>query len=371
MQNIGNKTKITVCYFGIYNPSYSRNRIFIKGLRQNGAEVIECATVLKGILKYFDLIKKHWKIRKQYDVLVVGYPGQQSVILARFLTKKPIIFDALVSLYDSMVNDREVIRRGGVKAVYYFILDWLASTLANKVIFDTNAHVDYFVKIFHLNRNKLKRIFIGSDDDVLYPMLREDKDGDFFIHFHGCFNPLQGVEYIIKAAKILEKENIKFDIIGTGQKTAEMKELTKKLRVKNITFIDYIPYETLKDSIAKASVSLGVFGNTEKATRVIPNKVYEALAARSSIITGRTPAVIELLTDRKNVLLCNMADAVDLANKILELKNNNELRESIAKQGYDLFKSKLTPRMASAELLILIKDLMPFDPTTLVGIKSL
>ena len=151
MQNISNKTKITVCYFGIYNPSYSRNRIFIKGLRQNGAEVIECTTALNRVSKYFDLIRKHWKIRKQYDVLVVGYPGQQSMILARFLTRKPIIFDALVSLYDSMVNDREVIRRWGVKAIYYFVLDWLASTLANKVIFDTNAHVDYFAKTFRLN----------------------------------------------------------------------------------------------------------------------------------------------------------------------------------------------------------------------------
>ncbi len=33
---------MTVLYFGIYNPNYSRNRVLIKGLRENSIEVLEC-----------------------------------------------------------------------------------------------------------------------------------------------------------------------------------------------------------------------------------------------------------------------------------------------------------------------------------------
>ena len=97
-----------VCYFGIYNKDYSRNRILIGGLRQNNVEVSECYSSKKGIFKYLDLAIKHWKIRNKYDVLIVGFPGYQVVPLARFLTKKRLIFDAFSSLYDSMALDRKL-----------------------------------------------------------------------------------------------------------------------------------------------------------------------------------------------------------------------------------------------------------------------
>jgi len=79
---------MTICYFGIYDPNYSRNRILIKGLRQNNIEVIECNSRLHGIAKYIELAKKHFKIRKKYDLMIIGFPGYQAVILAKFLTKK-------------------------------------------------------------------------------------------------------------------------------------------------------------------------------------------------------------------------------------------------------------------------------------------
>ena len=31
-----------ICYFGIYNPNYSRNDILLSGLNQIGVEVIQC-----------------------------------------------------------------------------------------------------------------------------------------------------------------------------------------------------------------------------------------------------------------------------------------------------------------------------------------
>ena len=53
------KENLAVCFFGIYNPKYSRNRVLIQGLEENNIKVIQCRTELKGVIKYFDLIKKH------------------------------------------------------------------------------------------------------------------------------------------------------------------------------------------------------------------------------------------------------------------------------------------------------------------------
>lgn len=348
---------MTICYFGIYDSQRSRNRIFIKGLRQNDVRVIECVSRQKGVGKYFNLIKKHWQIKKQYDVMIVGFPGYQAMLLARILTCRPIIFDAVESFYDSIV-DRGIAKPGSLAATYCWILDWLACHLADRVILDTSVQIDYFVKTFGIRRAKFQRIFIGSDDEAVYPLKKIESGGPFLVHFHGAFNPAQGVEFIIRAANLLEKENIKFNIIGRGQTYKDIRKLAQELRVINVNFIDSVGYEELREYMAQADVCLGIFGQTERARRAIPNKVYEALAAGKAVITGETPAIKELLINKKNVLFCNMADPEDLANKILELKNNNDFRLSIASGGYNLFKSELRPVILSRQLIILINEIV-------------
>lgn len=343
-----------VCYFGIYDSGYSRNRVIINGLRKNGIEVIECNSKERGMLKYLDLIKKYWQIRKKYDVMIVGFPGQQVMILARFLTKKPIIFDAFISLYDSLVYDRQLVKPKSLKAGYYWLLDWLSCHLADKILLDTKAHIDYFVKTFRMGRDKFARIFVGSDDEVIFPLQKKSPHNYFLVHFHGEFIPLQGIEYIIRSAKLLEEENIMFNIMGSGQVYNRIVKLAQDLRISNVRFINPVPYEELKFYMSDADVCLGIFGKTRKARRVIPNKVYEALACAKPVITGESPAAKELLVDRKNVLFCKMADERDLAKKILELKNNPDLRNKIAKNGYKLFRKQLTPAILVEGLLNLI-----------------
>jgi len=174
----------------------------------------------------------------------------------------------------------------------------------------------------------------------------------FLIVFWGYFIPLQGVEYIIKAAKLLEKhQDIQFQIIGKGQEYGKILDFVNKLSIKNINLLGRVSYEALPDYIEKADICLGIFGDTQKTLRVIPNKVYEAIAMKRPVITADTPAARELFTDRENILFCKTADPEDLAKKILELKNNKDLREKIVEGGYKIFKKSATPKIIGKELL--------------------
>lgn len=180
----------------------------------------------------------------------------------------------------------------------------------------------------------------------------------FHILFWGNFIPLQGVEYIIRAAKILENDkNIIFTLIGSGQTFNQVKKEADNLKVRNVRFLGKLPVEELPPFISKADVCLGIFSDTDKAQRVIPNKVYEAIAMAKPVITGDTPAIRELFTDRENILLCQTASPNDLAEKILELKSDPELREKIARGGYDKFRENATPFTLGAEIFKLIRGL--------------
>ncbi len=340
-----------ICFFGGYNPNYSRNKILIQGLILNGVEIIECRTELRGIIKYFDLIKKHWKIRKQYDVLLVAFPGWHAVVLAKFLTRKPIIFDAFVSVYDSTVFDRKNTKKRSLKAKYFWLMDWLACKLADKVLLDTNEHIKYFVEEFGLNEGKFVRISVGADDSVLRPIKVEDKrrKSKFIVHYHGNVIPLQGVKYILESAKLLKLyKDIQFNLIGS-----RVKRWYEKSFSGNVNFIENVPYEKLAEYISQADICLGIFGDTNKTQRVIPNKVYEYMACQKPIITADTPAIRELFNENDLHLIPTASPEV-LAKAILKLKNDSALREKLAENAYNRFIQIATPKILAGELIKII-----------------
>ncbi len=100
---------MTFCFFGIYDKNYSRNRVILKGLKENGIKVIECGDHSKGLLKYLKLISKFYKIKDKFDYLWVAFPGQFCVLLAKLLSNKKIIFDAFTSHYQGLVEDRKIV----------------------------------------------------------------------------------------------------------------------------------------------------------------------------------------------------------------------------------------------------------------------
>jgi glycosyltransferase involved in cell wall biosynthesis len=333
--------------------------VIIKGLRNNGVEVVECQDrSLPLPIRYFRLVKKHSVL--DYDVMILGVTyGQPIIPLAKMISRKPRVLDLFLGHYETEVVDRGLVNRGSLKAKAYYYLDKYAPRLADLVLCDSNTHIDYFCKEFGLKREKFRRVFVGTDDGIMYPRQSQRNDDDFLVFFYGGFIPLQGASYIVKAAKLLERQrDIKFELVGAGLMFREVKELSKKLKTNNVAFRGWVDYEKLPEHLAKADVCLGIFGNTEKAMRVIPNKVYDALAMEKPLITMNSPAAREILNDGENCVLVPMANPKALAEAILMLKDDKNLRDKIAAEGYKLFKEKLNPKAIGKELKAILTELI-------------
>jgi len=354
---------MSVCYFGPYDPKYPRNRVIIKGLRKNGVKVIECnARSFNRLLDYTKLLKKHQALK--YDVIILGahgrYFGQPLMPFIRRITKKPVVFDAMLTLYETGVVDRKLIDGKSTKAKLWYLFDHNALQNASLVLSDTNTHAKYYSHFYDVEFSKFRRVLVGSDDEVFYPRQSKKEDNCFLVMFWGGFIPLQGVKFIIRAAKLLEDhKDVKFELRGFGQTYNEALELSKSLKIKNISFSSsWVPYAELPNYITKADICLGIFGETEKAQRVIPNKAVEALAMRKPLITGDSPAAREILRDKENCILVPMANPKALAKAILRLKENKELGQKIAENGYRLFKEKLSPKAIGKELKSILMELI-------------
>ena len=344
-----------MCFFGIYDPSYSRNRILIRGFEENGYDVVQCRIdprEHKGISKFFLLIREYFRIRdRSFSLVIVAFPGHTVVWLARLLFGRPIVFDAFVSLYDSNVFDRKLYAAGSLHARLDWLRDYASVSVADVVLLDTTAHIDYFVQTFGLPREKFLRVPVGADEHIFYPhdapMAKE-----FIVHFHGTFIPLHGISYIIEAARLLAREPLHFRIVGNGQESERVRREVARLGLSNIEFIETVPLEELPALIASAQVCLGIFGDTTKTMRVVPNKVFEYMAMGKPIVTSDSPAVRELFApDSLPLILVPPADAAALADALRRLLYDPAPLRQLGEAAALFFKAHLIPRTIIANLL--------------------
>jgi len=349
-----------ICYFGAYSTNYTRNKVNITGLRENGIEVVECNVHTGGLRKHWDLFRKHWPLCGKYDAMVVGFNGHAVMPVAWLVTRFPrrkLVFDAFISAYDTNIFDRKKHSPHSLMALKYWLIDWLSCNLADLVLMDAEVHAEYISKTFHVPRKITKGLFVGCPDDVMYPRHPQKTEPDFIVHFHGTYIPAQGIPYIIEAARILDGKGVKFNLIGKLDTYGEAINLVKQYGLTNVRFYDYMPYQELAEFMANADICLGGFGDTKKAKMAGIFKIIEAMAMRKPFITADTPAMREFLTDRKDALFCKSADGRDLADKILELKNDSSLMNTIAENGYRLYLERFTPKAIGRDLIVLINSI--------------
>jgi len=376
-----------VCMFGTYEASYDRNRVLIGGMREAGIEVIEChvplwesmrykTSAFKGPAQYVVIAAKlamaYAKLGFRYlaapphDIVFVGYLGHFDVFPARVLSwlrRKPLVFDAFVSLYDTSVEDRKVFARGSLSATLLRLVDKWSCKLSDLVLLDTHQHIEYFCEELDLDPSKFQRVLVGADPAYAAKEPVAPREDRFVVLHYSKFAPLHGMQYILDAAYQLRNDpEIVFKIVGGGQTYTESKAYAERLGLDNLELIPWLEPEQLRQAMSEAQVCLGIFGDTSKARRVVPNKVYQCLAAGAAVVTGRSPASEELLVDGEHALLCEMASGKAIAEAILDLKRAPALRKRLGANGARLFRERYMPRiLVETELLPRLEELVSSD----------
>lgn len=343
-----------ICWFGTYNSEWGRSKIYMKGLRESGVEVLECQSMARGLHKYIELFFKHKNISHKYDALVVGYPSHSVVWFGKLLSRKPVIFDALCTMYEGVVLSRQSRGFLGLRGLYIRFIDWLSVKCADTVLVESEAQRKFFVEKFGFS-TKYKVVYTGADPEVFLidPLIK--KRDNFTVLFRGKFLPEAGIQHIMKSAKILEERGVNFLIIGNGWLEKELRIMNQELGLKNLELItENLSNDDLRKAMLSCHISLGQFANHERLSRTIPHKCYESLALGLPYLSAQAAGVSEILKSGENCLMCKPADAQDLADKILYLKNNPDLLRELGENGHKLFYEKFTPKILAGEIIKLV-----------------
>jgi glycosyltransferase involved in cell wall biosynthesis len=331
---------LKVTYFGTYDRAYPRNAQVISCLRGAGVEVVE------EHVPVWDELREGWRAGPRsalrlaaaeaslltrrprgFDAFLVGYPGHFDLPAAHRAAKgRPVVFNPLVSLADTLVTDRGRFRPGSLAARALEAIDRRAFRSADRVVADTQTHARYLAELAGLR--EVDVCFVGAEERLFRPVWEPHED--FTALFVGKLIPLQGLETILDAARRVPE--IPFRVVGSGQL-----ESLLAARPANVEHVSWVEYELLPEELRRAGCALGIFGRTGKAQRVIPNKAFQALASGTPLITADTPAAREVLVDGESALLVPAGDADALAEAVRRLVGEPELARRIGTGGREAY----------------------------------
>ncbi len=297
-------------------------------------------------------------------IVFVPYPAILTLYLLSLRSRKSaeaplLIMDCFISIYDTVVIDRKIFSPGNPISVLLRHLERRAIQRADIVLTDTQSNAAYLQQLYPSPVGKYRALNLCINESLFLspPQKNEHTEKeDIEVLFVGSFVPLQGVDVIIEAAVLLQKESkIKIRILGEGQTADGIQQMI----LDNNLDIDWQrgwhSIDRISAAISRADICLGVFGSGAKTSRVLPYKVYMAMANAKPVITAAMDAEVYAAEPIPLVML-EQNNAQQLAAAILNLAQSPEERARLGSEAYSFYLQNLSNERALEGFYSLIQQ---------------
>jgi glycosyltransferase involved in cell wall biosynthesis len=177
--------------------------------------------------------------------------------------------------------------------------------------------------------------------------------------FVGALFKRKGIHDLIRAVALLPREiEIKLNIVGDGPDKDYFFKLTKELKLQNkIIFSGFVPNgEQLFKLYDEADVFI-----LPSYLEGFPRVVYEAFCRGVAVLVTAVGGVPYLLTDGTEALFIEKGNIENIAEKIAILINNDELRQRLVSNSYQLIMDILSENASSQHIKLLLENRESFN----------
>ena len=263
---------------------------------------------------------------KNYDLLIISSPplfaGMIGAIISKiksihfFLDVRDLWPESVTSLGE--VKSKLIIRLG--KKLESFIYNSTTGYI---------LAVPGFKKYFTENHpSQIKKPMVELINGVSHTFIELAQQNDripdrkFTVLYSGNMGLAQGLETLIKTAKILQKYPIDFWFVGNGVKLQSLEEKSKQMDLDNVSFLPSQKKESLIQIIKKASVCLVPLKNEPLFQHAIPSKLFEYMSCGRPVIVSIKGEIEKIIKRANSGLIATPEDENSIAKQILYYYSN-------------------------------------------------
>lgn len=212
---------------------------------------------------------------------------------------------------------------------------------ATRVVTVTNAFRDNLIRR-GINPQKIRVVTNGADLSRYKPQGKDPDlaaelslQGKFVLGYIGTMGMAHGLGTLIDAMRQLsalpEGADLRLLMLGDGAAKAALQE--KAVDLPGVIFLDSVPKEQVTRYWSLLDVALIHLKATDLFTTVIPSKLFECMAMGLPVIFGVKGEAAEIVRKSGCGVLTEPEDSVALAEKILKLQADPDMRAQISAAG--------------------------------------
>lgn len=289
---------------------------------------------LSGRMLYWSLIKK---INfSNYDMIHV-HNGIPEGLAAMLISKKKNIpylvhVHTLDVYYQSSI--KEIFSKNQIKRNIKKIYEKASMVVCVSKKVENN--------ILNVQSNKVisSVVYNGVDVNKFYPIEKKQSDVLTIISV-GNLIDIKGHEFVIRAIDVVRKsvsKKIKLKIIGRGKNEKKLKELVTILNLEDfVEFCGFVKYDVVASELRNADVF--ILASYYDALGCV---YLESMASGLPTLAGRGCGIDEIIIDKQNGLLIEPKNVEDISNKLIEIINNDGLREKVSATGLKTINKEYT-----------------------------
>jgi len=279
---------------------------------------------------------------KKFELIFAMNPNFFSFYAANFyriLFRKNIIRN-VDDLWPEVFYDLGIVRSTLSKKILDFFSK-ISYSIPKFIIPISDGYTDILISKYKISKNKIEVIEHGVDTTKFVKSNHENKIKR--VVYSGAITVGYDFESIIKCAKFLENESVKFIIRGRGDYVPTLQKLIEKNQVNNVDLeTTYLSQDKLIGFLQSSDIFLLPMSPLKTIDAGVPTKIYEFFALSKPVVCISEGGLKKLLEKTNSGIVVPHNNFKLLADSIMKLISNPDLCKELGNNGYQYVQNFVT-----------------------------
>lgn len=180
-----------------------------------------------------------------------------------------------------------------------------------------------------MSENKVSVIPNGYDDELIQRLRHKKVDvGSKVLIFVGSLRPVKDPFTLLRGMRIVmaRRDDVNLYVVGDGILRSQLERFCIQNDLRNVFFFGELPHERALELVSSSDIVL----STSKEEG-LPTVIVEAMALGKCVVATAVGGVPEIIKDGKNGILVPTSAPNKIAQMVIELLNDPEIRREISK----------------------------------------